>query len=147
MTEEIHWNSTWSPLNNRFKTKKGQACQNIQYYLKNIKIFEIWATFSPLFIKISLFWIQIQEAFYHETVLVHRPSGTNEIIDIIDKSSKHMDPKSIFSFIPQYLVSEWLLFNAKMSKFSDISLQNKLHSMKWWWWPLWSRPTRWVGFL
>jgi hypothetical protein len=47
--------------------------------------------------------MQFQEAFYHETALVHRPSGTNEIIDIIDKSSKNMDPKPIFRFIPHYL--------------------------------------------
>jgi len=67
------------------------------------------AHLAPLSIKLDFFWIQIQEAFYHETVLVHRPSGTNEIIDIIDKSSKHMDPKSIFSFIPQYLVSDCCL--------------------------------------
>jgi len=74
-----------------------ETCIQYWVYLPNIRNFGIWATFNSLSIK-----KQFQAALYHETALVHRPSGTNEIIDIIDKSSKHMDPKPIFRFIPHY---------------------------------------------
>ena len=78
-------------------SKLDETCIQYWVYLPNIRNFGIWATFNSLSIK-----MQFQEAFYHATALVHRPSGTNEIIDIIDKSSKNMDPKSIFRFIPHY---------------------------------------------
>jgi hypothetical protein len=42
------------------------------------------------------------------------------------------------------LVSEWLLFNANWATFQLYHGEKKLHSMKWWWCPLGSRPTRWI---
>ena len=43
-------------------------------------------------------------------------------------------------------VCKWLLFIANSSIFQLYHDENKLISMRWWWSPLCSRPTRWVGF-
>jgi hypothetical protein len=42
-------------------------------------------------------------------------------------------------------ISERMPFNAKWVIFQLYHGENKLHSMKWWWCPLCSRPTRLVG--
>jgi hypothetical protein len=43
--------------------------------------------------------MQFKEAFYHETALVHRPSGTNEIIDIIDSETSQFSLEAVFDSI------------------------------------------------
>jgi len=40
-----------------------------------------------------------------------------------------------------------VLFNANSGIFQLYHGENKLFSMRWWWGPLCTRPTRWVGFL
>ena len=48
-----------------------------------------------------------------------------------------------------FLGIEWLLFNAYSPIFHLLYIMEKTSwfSMRWWWGPLCSRPTHWVGFL
>ena len=50
-------------------------------------------------------------------------------------------------FVSKEWESEWLLFNAKWTIFKVYHDEIKLHSMKWYWWPLCTRPTCLIGWL
>jgi hypothetical protein len=54
---------------------------------------------------------------------------------------------SVFSNVYYIIVSEWLLFNANSAIFSYIMARTSYFSMRWWWGPLCTRPTRLVGLL
>ena len=52
-----------------------------------------------------------------------------------------------YHFLSEPQQIKWLLCNTKWAIFQPYHCENKLHSMKWWWVPFSTKPTRWVGYL